>query len=135
MSCGTTTDPPLLTRQCTPPAEGVIVTFTWDSRPDTMRVLVCDAAAVAAAQSYVATQTGAHIPSGPIVRGAGADAALPFHFIADSVQLVELAIELCDGRMMRTPGEVNEYFLGATGRTDAQKAPYCPWGARPISVE
>ena len=116
-------------------APGVVVTFVWDSHPDTMRVLVCDADAIAAAQSYIATQTGAHIPSGPIVRGPGVDAAVPFHFIPDSVMLVEVAIELCDGRMMRTSAEVDAYFVGATGSANASKAPFCPWSARPIGIE
>jgi hypothetical protein len=119
---------------CAEPAGGAIVAFAWDTRPDTMQVLIGDSATVAAACAYLATGTGAHIPAGPIVRGAGVDPRVPFHFIPDSVRLVEVAIELCDGRMMRTAAQVDEYFVGATGQANAQKAPFCPWGARPIAV-
>jgi hypothetical protein len=112
-----------------------VMTIAWNSRPDTMAVLVNDEATVQAACEYLATRSGAPFPSGPIVKGAGIDPDVPFHWIADSVRLAEAAIELCDGSMMKTAQEVDEYFLGATGSADSPTAPFCPWGARPVRVE
>lgn len=125
-----------------PPAVGcegaepcAIVTFVWDSRPDTMRVMVTHGPTIQAAHAYVQTGTGPGIPSGTIQRGAGSDPALPFHYLPDSVRLVEVAIELCDGRLMKTVAQLNAYFEGATGNPNASRAPFCPWGARPVQVD
>lgn len=111
-----------------------IVTFVWDSRPDTMRVLVTHGPTIAAAQERVATGVGPTIPAGPIVRGTGSDPALPFHYVPDSLRLADVAMEICDGRLMRTVAQLNEYFQGITGHADATRALFCPWGARPIAV-
>jgi hypothetical protein len=117
------------------PSDGAIITFAFDQLPDTMRVHVRDTAAIGAAERRVATGQGARMPVGPIVRGAGIDPRYPFHFLPESLRLAELAIELCDGRPMRTPEQVNEFFLLSTGSANAARATWCPWGARPIAVE
>ena len=116
------------------PSGGAIVTFAFDGHPaDTLRVRVLDSATIAAARAYVATRSGAAIPIGPIRRGAGADARYPFHFVADSVRLAEMAMELCDGAPMRTAAQVDTFFaLG--GRATQQSTTYCPWSAYPIAV-
>jgi hypothetical protein len=100
-----------------------------------MRVLITHAPTVAAACTYLASGTGPHIPTGTIVRGAGSDGALPFHYIPESVRLVEAAIEVCDGRLMKTAAALDDYIEGVTGDRNASQAPYCPWGARPVAVE
>lgn len=99
-----------------------------------MRVLVRDAGTLRAVDRYIATGTGPSILAGRIVRGAGVDPRVPFHYLPDSAALVEVAIELCDSRLLHTPAEVDTYFQGTTGRADAVSAPYCPWDARPVSV-
>lgn len=112
-----------------------IVTFAFDGFPeDTLRVAVTDEATIAAAKHFIATGTGAKIPIGPIVRGFGADARVPFRFLTADVRLTEVAIELCDGRMMRTTAEVDAFFLGATGNAASPQATWCPWGAYPVNV-
>jgi hypothetical protein len=111
------------------------VTFVWSGRPDTMRMLVYDVPTVEAACNYIATGTGPHIPIGPIIRGSGVDRSIPFHYRPELLRLTEAAIELCDGKLMRTPAEVDEFFLGATGSVTSPTATFCPWGARPVSVE
>jgi hypothetical protein len=93
-----------------------VVAFAWSSRPDTMRMLVRNSTTVS------------------IMRGAGVDAALPFRYVPDSLQLVDVAMELCDGSLMRTTAAVDAFFQGATGRVDSERAPFCPWGARPVDV-
>jgi hypothetical protein len=111
------------------------VAFAFGGHPaDTLRVLVRSATAIADVEAYLATQDGPRIPAGTIVRGAGIDPRYPFHFLPESVQLVDAAIELCDGRPMRTLAEVDEYMRGATGDADPQSAPWCPWSAYPVSI-
>ncbi len=119
-----------------PVTTGVVVTLVFDGRPaDTMRVFVQSPAAIQAARDFVRTSTGPRLMSGTIVRGAGADPRFPFHFLPESIALVDTAIELCDGAPMRTPQAVDEFFLGSTGRADAQAATWCPWSSRPIAIE
>jgi hypothetical protein len=114
--------------------DGAIVTFAFQGRTDTMLVLITDRVTIAQAETRVRTGRGAAIPIGPIVRGAGVDPRFPFHFLPDSVRLAEVAIELCDGRPMRTAAEVDDFFEGSTGHRDAPRATWCPWGAYPIAV-
>ena len=115
-------------------ARGAVVVFAFDGHPqDTLRVEVTDPETILQAEAYVRTGKGAHIPIGPIARGAGADPRYPFHFVADSVRLAEMTMELCDGAPMRTEAQVNELFE-LTGRAGKETAPYCPWSARPIAV-
>ena len=116
-------------------ATAAVVTMVWRARPDSMRVLVQGAATIRAACAYVDTQSGPHIMVGRIVRGAGVDPRVPFHYLPDSIALVDAAIELCDSGLLRTPADVDAYFLGSTGRADAPSAPYCLWGAPPVLVE
>lgn len=128
-ACGASTDP-----RPAPQQNSAVVTLAWRARPDSMRVLVRDTGTIRAINRYLATGTGGSILSGRIARGAGVDARVPFHYLPDSAALVEVAIELCDSRLLRTPAEVDAYFQGATGRADAVSAQYCPWDARPVSV-
>ena len=117
------------------PQQGV-VTFAFEGSPqDTLRVLVNSSAAIAQAVNYIANRQGAKFPIGPIFRGAGVDARYPFHYDPDSVQLAEIATEVCDGRPMRTVAELNAFFQGATGDANATRAIWCPWGAYPIKVD
>lgn len=117
-----------------PPAGSAIVTFAFAASGDTMDVLITDSATIARAEQRVETGVGAAMPLGPIVRGVGSDSRYPFHYVADEVRLVDLAMELCDGRPMRTPEAVDAFFEGATGNRHASRATWCPWGAQPIAV-
>ncbi|CAN5161761.1 hypothetical protein BH23GEM2_BH23GEM2_24800 [soil metagenome] len=58
---------------------------------------------------------------------------MPFHYIPESIQFVQVAIELCDSGLLKTPEAVTAFFQG-TGSDPAGSAPYCPWGARPVNV-
>ncbi|MFN8581297.1 MAG: hypothetical protein U0163_10015 [Gemmatimonadaceae bacterium] len=113
-----------------------IITFAFAGYPaDTIRVAFRDAPSIAQATNYLTRKTGPRFPIGPIVRGAGVDARYPFHFDADSVKLAEVAIELCDGRLMRTMAELDAFMRGATGDANAPRAVWCPWNAYPVKVE
>jgi hypothetical protein len=113
---------------------GAIVTFAFQGATDTMLVLIEDPVTIARAEARARTGVGAAIPIGPIVRGAGVDPRFPFRFLPDSVRLTELAIELCDGRPMRTAEEVDDFFEGSTGNRGAPRATWCSWGAYPVAV-
>ena len=116
------------------PVGGGVITFAFGARPElTMRV-AAGAATVAAAESYLRTGEGPRIPSGPIVRGPGIDERYPYHFLPDAVDLVDVAMELCDGAPMLTPAEVNEFMRGATGEPFPASARWCPWSAVPVAV-
>jgi hypothetical protein len=133
--CADPTPPLPAPTTCESLAPCAIVTFVWDSRPDTMHVMVTHAPTIAAAHAYVLNGSGPAIPSGPIVRGPGSDPRLPFHYLPDAVRLVDVAIELCDGQLMKTEAQLDDYFLGVTGNPNATRALFCPWGARPVQVE
>jgi hypothetical protein len=125
--CGSASEP-----VTTPPA---IITFAFDGHPgDTMRVLVTNPQAIAAAQSYVATHRGPRLLSGQIVRGAGIDDRYPFQFLPETVALIDAAIELCDGAPMHTDAEVNAFFKSSLGEANAPIATWCPWSSYPIAV-
>lgn len=111
-----------------------IVTIAWTSRPDTMDVLVRGSNAVRRACDFIAGRNSANIPSGRIVVGsAPSDPRVPFHYIPESVQFVEAAIELCDSALLRTDEAVVAFFQGTSSDLN-DSAPYCPWGARPVYV-
>lgn len=117
------------------PPSSAVITFAFEGRPqDTILVRFNNSAAIAQATSYISTHSGPKFPIGPIFRGAGVDARYPFHYDPDSVQLAEVAIELCDGRLMRTSAEVDAFMQAYTGDPNAARAVWCPWGAYPIRV-
>ncbi len=70
----------------------------------------------------------ARIPSGRVVRG-GTFYNQPWnwHIDPDDIQMVELTIELCDGRPSDVEADI-DYWVNTVGR-------YCPWGAVIIAVE
>jgi hypothetical protein len=113
-----------------------IVTIAFAGYPaDTMRVVVSNEAAIAAASSYVATHRGPHLVAGTIVRGSGIDSRYPFQFVPESVEFLDAAIERCDGAPMRTDVAVNSFFAAALGNSHAPAATWCPWSSYPILVE
>ncbi len=50
------------------------------------------------------------------------------------MRLADWAMELCDGRPMRTSADIDAFFEGVTGDRHAKRATWCPWGATPIAV-
>lgn len=70
----------------------------------------------------------AGIPSGRVIRG-GAFYNQPWswHIDPDDIQMVEVTIELCDGRPSDLEADV-DYWVNTVGR-------YCPWGATIVAVE
>jgi hypothetical protein len=117
-------------------ANAAVITVAFEGLPaDTLDIVVTDSATIAAAESYVHSHSGSRMISGRIVKGPGADKNYPFHFIAETVRLVDVAIELCDGAPMRTTAAVDAFFLGSTGSATAEETQYCPWSSYPIAVQ
>jgi hypothetical protein len=112
-----------------------IITVAFDGLADTLDITVTDAATIEAADNYVRTHSGSRLISGRIVRGAGVDTAYPFHFVPETVRIVDLAIEVCDGAPMRTTAAVDSFFVWSTGNLNSESAQYCPWSSHPIRVQ
>jgi hypothetical protein len=126
--CGSNTEPAS--------SASAIVTFAFTGHPaDTMKVLVSREATIAAAEAYIATQRGPKLLAGIIVRGAGVDSRYPFQFLPESVQILDAAIELCDGAPMHTDAAVNVFFSTSLGNANAPTATWCPWSSYPIQVQ
>jgi len=118
------------------PATSAVVTFAFDGHPaDTMRVLVSRQSTIAAAEAYIARHRGPRLLAGTIVRGSGVDARFPFQFIPESVEIIDAAIEICDGAPMRTESAVNDFFQASLGNRNAPTATWCPWSSYPIQVQ
>lgn len=117
------------------PDGGAVVTFPFSSSADTLDVLVLDSATIALAEQQIATGVGPRMPIGPIVRRSGIDPRYQFHYVESEMRLGDLATEVCDGRPMRSPAEVDWFFELATGNRNAPRATWCPWGATPIAVQ
>lgn len=119
-----------------PPANfGAIVTVGFSGHPaDTMHVYVSNAATIEAAQAYVATGRGPKLIAGTIVRGAGIDARYPYQFLPQTVQIIDAAVEVCDGPPMHSDSEVNDFFEASLGSRNAPTALWCPWSSYPIAV-
>lgn len=73
--------------------------------------------------------------AGRIERGIGVDSGYPFHFVPETVRIVDLAIEVCDGAPMRTTAAVDSFFVWSTGNVNTESAQYCPWSSYPIAVQ
>jgi len=117
-------------------ATAAVVTVVFPShRADTLDVLVTDPATITAAESFVRTHNGPKLVSGRIVRGTGVDSRYPFHFIPESVKIVDAAMEICDGEPMRSAQALDSFFEWSTGDRQSPSAPWCPWESRPIAVQ
>ena len=107
---------------------GVVATF--DVSQERFQVFVKNAAAI---ERLFALRDGAaigSIPNGRILRGAGAgDHNTPraWHLDPDDIEIVDAAVEVCDGRPSYVDAHVDEY-VDVIGR-------YCPWGARLVRLD
>lgn len=113
-----------------PPNEmrgGVLATFTVG--PEQFKVWITNPAAIERVLALRAGGGGGSIPNGRIHRGsgrAGHNAPFSWHLDADDIQVVDVAIELCDGRPSYVEQHVAEY-VDTINR-------YCPWGAKVTAV-
>ena len=109
-------------------AGGVVATF--ETAGEHFKVFVKNTAAI---ERLVAIRNGAalgQIPNGRILRGSGAAAhntPRAWHLDPDDIQIVDTAIEVCDGRPSYVSANLGEY-VDVVGR-------YCPWGAKLVRLD
>lgn len=112
-----------------PDLEGGVVA-TFEAVSDTFKVFVKNPVAI---QRLLQLRDGANlgqIPNGRILRGPGAgnhNAPHAWHLDPDDVEIVDVAIEVCDGAPSYVDANVAEY-VDVIGR-------YCPWGARLVRLD
>ncbi|HEU4321795.1 MAG TPA: hypothetical protein VFS21_01485 [Roseiflexaceae bacterium] len=109
----------------TPPAasDGAIVTLrVADS--ETYRILLTDPADIEAARRLLAGEQAPSIPNGRVVRGdPGVNTGYSWHIDPDSLEFVEVTIEVCDGK----PSDVEQEII-----TSEQ---FCPWSAKVVALD
>ena len=99
--------------------------FVVRAGADEFRMRVTDPETIRLAMENLAGGN-AHHPHGPIAAGDGGfNSPWSWHFAPDSVRMVALSIEVCDG----SPSYVEAH------RADYLASGYCPWGARVIAAE
>jgi hypothetical protein len=107
---------------------GVVATFR--SGPEAFRVFVTNPAAI---MRLIQLRDGARvgsIPNGRILRGPGAgmhNAPHGWHLDPEDIEIVDVAIELCDGSPSYVDAHLSEY-VDVIGR-------YCPWGAQLVRLD
>jgi hypothetical protein len=107
---------------------GVVATFR--SGQEQFRVFVTKPAAIAQLMQLRDGARSGSIPNGRILRGPGAgshNAPHGWHLDPEDVEIVDLAIELCDGSPSYVDAHVSEY-VDVIGR-------YCPWGAQLVRLD
>jgi hypothetical protein len=97
---------------------------TWKVGGETFRTYLNRAEDVGAVRAAIRVGESAGIPIGRIYRGARENRLHAWHL--RNVRLVEVTIELCDGRPSDLDGDLG-YWVGTVKR-------YCPWGARPVRL-
>lgn len=107
----------------TGPASGRV--FRVQAGGEEFRMRATDPQTIDLAMANLQGRNSKH-PSGPIAVGDGNfNAPWSWHFVPDSVRMVDASAELCDGTPSHVEGHRAEYL--ASG--------YCPWSARVIAVD
>jgi hypothetical protein len=107
---------------------GVLATFAVGA--DQFKVWVTNPAAVARLTALHRGEPGGRIPNGRLRRGPGRashNAPYSWHLDPVDIEIVELAIELCDGSPSYVESNVPEYA--------DRILRYCPWGARLVALQ
>lgn len=100
-------------------------TFRVRAGGDMFRMRLTDPETVRLAMENLEGRNNKH-PNGRIAPGnGGINAPWSWHFVPETVRMVDTSIELCDG----TPSYVEAH------RADYLLSGYCPWGARIVAVE
>jgi len=97
---------------------------TWKVAGETFRAYLNRPQDIGAARVAIRRGEAGGIPIGRVYRGTRENRGHGWHL--RDVRLVEVTIELCDGRPSDLDRDL-DYWLGTVKR-------YCPWGARPIRL-
>lgn len=115
----------------TPPEEldgGVLATFEVQS--ERFHVWTRDPGTIQRLEALEEGESRASIPNGALRRGPGPgelNAPWAWHMAPDSVEMTEVAAEVCDGKPSFVESEV-DYFVDEVGR-------YCPWSAELVGLQ
>ena len=92
---------------------------------DEFRMRLTDPEAIRLAMENLEGRSNKH-PNGRIAIGNGGfNAPWSWHFVPDTVRMVDVSIEVCDGTPSYVESHRAEYLLSG----------FCPWGGRVIAVE
>ena len=111
----------------TPLAGGVLATFAVSG--EQFKVWITNPIAIGRVLALRRGEAPAGFPSGRLLRGSGRaehNAPYSWHLDADDIEIVDLAIELCDGRPSYVEANLAEYA--------DRISRYCPWGARLVDL-
>jgi hypothetical protein len=107
---------------------GVLATFEVEGQR--FKVFATNASAIEALLGLQGGQGMPSIPNGRIRHGAGAgnhNAPFGWHLDPEDLEIVALAIEVCDGTPSYVQAHMSDY-IDDVGR-------YCPWGARLVNLQ
>ncbi len=117
-ACGGTVAP----AQPSPAPTGVVVTVRV-ANAEEYRLRLTDSDDIAAAQKLLAGQAAPRIPNGRVVRGTpDVNVGYSWHIDPTSVEFVDVATEVCDGR----PSDVEKRVITSDR--------YCPWSAQVVAI-
>lgn len=98
--------------------------FTVEVAGERFRMLVTDPETILLARQNFEGKNE-KFPLGQIQRGdSGINQPWSWSYVPDSMQMVDLAMEVCDGR----PSYVNQHIA------EYESVGYCPWGARVVRL-
>jgi hypothetical protein len=87
------------------------------------RIRLVDPDDIAIAQKLLAGEAAPRIPNGRVVRGEpDVNAGYSWHIDPASIEFVDMATEVCDGR----PSDVEKRVITSDR--------YCPWSAKVVAV-
>ncbi len=121
-ACSSPTDP-------SPELKGGVVAV-YEVTGERFSVFVRNPAAVQRLVRIRDGETLGQIPNGRILRGPGTashNAPRAWHLDPEEIEIVDTAIEVCDGRPSYVDANIAE-FVDVIGR-------YCPWGAKLVRLE
>lgn len=105
--------------------EGLVVFEVEVAEQETFRIaLSSDAAITEAEQALNAGRVGVII--GDLAEGDGGfNTSYTWHLAPETVEFVDLAVEVCDGRPRSDVEKDLDYWINTVGT-------YCPWGAKVV---
>lgn len=107
-----------------PTGEATAYVATFAVENEQYRILLTDPADIEVARRLMAGEQAPTIPNGLIVRGdAGVNTGYSWHIDPQSIEFVDMTIEVCDG----LPSFVED------GTLEGDR--YCPWGARLVDLQ
>jgi len=107
------------------PSDALFEILSSATSGETFRIQVNDPSQIAALESLIG-QGNRKIVSGALRRGHGGfNTPWSWHMAPDSIEVVDVTIELCDGRPSDVESDL-DYWVDTVGR-------FCPWGTEVVA--